>query len=108
MSGWTIEAISAARKEIKSLPRDLQARYFQIGDMLTEYGPSKVGMPHVRHLEGDLWEMRMKSKSGIARAVYFTVINKRIIVCAAFVKKTQKTPKRELDKARKRMKGFEP
>ena len=76
--------------------------------MLIEHGPSKVGMPHVRHLGGDLWEMRMKSKSGIARAIYFTVIDKRIIVCAAFVKKTQKTPKRELDKARKRMKGFEP
>jgi len=48
--------------------------------MLMEHGPQQVGMPHVRHLEGDLWEMRMKGKSGIARAIYFTVVGKRIIV----------------------------
>ena len=94
MSKWTIEALPAARREVKSLPRDLQARFFQIGEMLTEHGPQQVGMPHVRHLEGGLWEMRMKGK--------------RIVVCSAFVKKSQKTPKQELIKARNRMKGFEP
>ena len=72
MSKWTIEALPAAKREVKSLPRDLQARFFHIGDMLTEHGPQQVGMPHVRHLDGELWEMRMKGKSGIARAIYFT------------------------------------
>jgi len=67
-----------------NVPRDLQARFFQIGDMLMEHGPQQVGMPHVRHLEGDLWEMRMKGKSGIARAIYFTVVGKRIIVETAW------------------------
>lgn len=105
---WQIEILGAAKREIKSLPRDLQARYFHIGDMLQEHGPHNVGMPHVKHLDGNLWEMRMKSKSGIARAIYFTVVGRRIIVCSAFVKKTQKTPKREIDKAKNRMKGFEP
>ena len=62
MSKWTIKALPAARREVKSLPRDLQARFFHIGDMLTEHGPQQVGMPHVRHLEGGLWEMRMKGK----------------------------------------------
>ena len=84
MSNWTIEALPAARREVKSLPRDLQARFFHIGDMLTEHGPQQVGMPHVRHLEGGLWEMRMKGKSGIARAIYFTVVGKRIIGCKSF------------------------
>ena len=108
MSKWTIEALPAAKREVKSLPRDLQARFFHIGDMLTQHGPQRVGMPHVRHLDGELWEMRMKGKSGIARAIYFTVVGKRIIVCSAFVKKSQKTPKKELEKARNRMKGFKP
>ena len=108
MSKWTIEALPAARREVKALPRDLQARFFQIGDMLIQHGPQRVGMPHVRHLDGELWEMRMKGKSGIARAIYFTVVGKRIIVCSAFVKKSQKTPKNELEKARNRMKGFKP
>ncbi len=108
MVKWTIETLPAARREVKALPRDLRARFYHIGDMLTEHGPQKVGMPHVRHLEGELWEMRMKGKSGIARAIYFTVVGKRIVVCAAFVKKTQKTPKRELKKAHQRLKGFKP
>jgi len=34
MNKWTIEALPAARREVKSLPRDLQARFFQIGDIL--------------------------------------------------------------------------
>jgi len=108
MRGWKIEAIPVARPELKSVPRVLKARFFQISDMLTEHGPLQLGMPHVRYLEGGLWEMRMKGKSGTARAIYFTVMGKRIIVCSAFVKKSQKTPKKELDKAKNRMKGFEP
>lgn len=108
MSDWTIEALPPAEREVKALPRDLQARFFHIGEMLTAHGPQHVGMPHVRHLQGDLWEMRMKGKTGIARAIYFTVVGKRIIICSAFVKKPQKTPRQELSKAKARMKGFTP
>jgi len=58
----------------------------------------------LKHLEGALWEMRMKGRSGIARAVYVTAVGKRIVVVHVFEKKTQKTPRREIATALKRAK----
>ena len=60
--------------------------------------------PYVKHLEGALWEMRMKGKDGIARAVYVTATGYRVVVVHVFVKKTQKTPRREIEIALKRAK----
>ncbi len=60
--------------------------------------------PYVKHLEGKLWEMRMKGKDGIARAIYLTAKGERVVVLHAFVKKTQKTPPRALEIARERAK----
>jgi len=61
-----------------------------------------VHEPHVKHLEGKLWEMRMKGKDGIARAVYVTARERRVVVVPVFVKKTEKTPRREIDIAQKK------
>jgi phage-related protein len=47
--------------------------------------------------------MRMKGKSGIARAIYITIKKERIVVLHAFIKKTQKTPQQALDTAIKRL-----
>ena len=60
--------------------------------------------PLVKHLEGKLWEIRLKGKDGIARAVYVTAGAERIVVVHAFTKKTQRTPARALDMARARAK----
>jgi phage-related protein len=60
--------------------------------------------PHIKHLEGKLWEMRMKGKDGIARAIYVTASGERVVVVHAFTKKTQKTPARALETARNRAK----
>jgi len=51
-----------------------------------------------------LFEIRAKGKEGIGRSLFCTVKGKEIIVLRSFIKKTQKTPKRELEKARNRMK----
>ena len=103
MVQWEVEIDERAAKEVRRLPTALKARYLHISELLQSEGPDHVGMPHVKHIEGKLWEMRMKAKGSIARAIYFTVEGKRIIVLSAFVKKTQKTPKKEIRKARKRM-----
>ena len=58
--------------------------------------------PHVKHLEGRLWEMRMIGRDGIARAIYVTASGMRVVVVRAFIKKTQRTPRRELELARLR------
>jgi phage-related protein len=63
-----------------------------------------VHEPYVKHLDGKLWEMRMKGRDGIARAIYVTAQGERVIVLHAFVKKTQKTPQRALEIARERAK----
>jgi phage-related protein len=58
--------------------------------------------PHVKHLEGKLWEMRLTGKDGIARALYVTAVGRRVIVVRAFAKKTQRTPRAEIDLALRR------
>jgi phage-related protein len=65
-----------------------------------------VHEPYIKHVEGVLWEMRMKGRDGIARAVYVTAKHQRLIVLSVFVKKTQKTPRREIAIALKRAKEF--
>lgn len=64
-------------------------------------------MPYVRHLQGKLWEMRGKDKDGIARSIYITVANRRVIILRSFVKKTRTTPATEIKIALKRAKEIE-
>lgn len=65
-----------------------------------------LGMPLVRKLDRDLWEVRTTLPDGIAR-VMFTVRRSRMILLHGFIKKSQKTPQNELDTARKRLKQLE-
>ncbi len=62
----------------------------------------RVHFPLVRHIEGPLWEIRLKGRSGIARALYVARIGQRVIVVRMFVKKTEKTPRREIEMALQR------
>jgi phage-related protein len=59
-------------------------------------GIERVRHPHVDHLQGPLWEMRLRGKAGIARALYVTARGQRVVVVRVFVKKTQKTPRSEI------------
>lgn len=61
-------------------------------------------MSHTRSLGDKLWEMRASGKDGISRGIYVAVKGKRVIVLRVFIKKTQKTPKNELDIAKQRAK----
>ena len=71
--------------------------------MIEELGPN-LGKPYVGRLDSGLYEIRAKGKEGIARSVYCTVQGKEIIILHSFIKKSQKTPKKDLDLAKKRMK----
>ena len=104
---WHIEITAEAEAEIDALPADMRARFLQIAALLEELGPHHVREPHVKHLEDKLWEMRMTGRDGIARAIYFTAQERRLIVVRAFVKKTQKTPRREIEIARRRMRAWQ-
>jgi len=105
MNDWRIAIHSLAEAELKSLPVDMQARFLRIAELLESFGPTKVGMPHIRPLESKLWEMRLKGRDGIARAVYAAVRSRRLLVLHVFVKKTQATPRSAIKTALKRLKA---
>ena len=67
------------------------------------FGPN-LGMPHTRAMGEGLFELRIKAAEGIARIFYCTVVNRRIVFLHQFVKKTDKTPAKELEIARRRLK----
>jgi len=94
---WVVELLDdRVRDELEALPPDMQARFRKIVELIQGYGLERVHEPHVKHLDGPLWEMRMKGKDGISRAVYVTARGSRVVVVRVFVKKTQKTPRREI------------
>jgi phage-related protein len=101
---WTISYYSESlQEEILAMPAGFLGRYLRYADRLEIYGPD-LGMPHTRAMGEGLFELRLKSAEGIARVFYCTVIGKRILVLHQFIKKTDKTPGRELATARRRMK----
>lgn len=82
----------------------MQARFLRLAERIALVGLESFGEPHVKHLEGKLWELRLTGRDGIARALYVTAISRRVIVVRAFVKKTQKTPRPEIELALQRAK----
>lgn len=82
----------------------MKARFRRIAELIQTYGLERVHEPHIKHLEGPLWEMRMKGTDGISRAIYVTAKGRRAVVVRVFVKKTQKTPRREIEIAWQRAK----
>lgn len=70
---------------------------------MEEFGPN-LGMPHTRALGNGLFEIRAKAEEGIGRAFFCTMVGRKIVILHSFIKKTDKTPKRELDIAITRQK----
>ena len=106
MTTWIVTLHPLAEPELKALPLDMQARFVHVAELLQEFGPQRVGMPHIRPLQGKLWEMRMQGRDGIARAVYAAIQGRRLLVLHVFVKKTQATPRSALETARKRLEAM--
>ena len=77
-------------------PDDIKTRFENIVQLINDNGLERVHEPHIKHLEGTLWEMRMKGRDRIARAIYVTVVEKRVVVVRVFTKKSRKTPRREI------------
>jgi phage-related protein len=100
---WSVELLNeTVQAEIDALPADMRAKFLQIAGMITDFGLGTVGHPHVKHIRGKLWEMRLRGRDGISRALYVTALGRRVVVVRAFVKKTQETPKSEINLALRR------
>lgn len=91
---WAVETLNGVvDAELEALPEDMRVRFVH-GRLIEEFGLERVREPHVKHVRGPLWEMRMKGKAGISRALYVTAPGRRVVVVRVFVKKTQQIPDR--------------
>jgi phage-related protein len=103
LAEWIVVLLNEhVKAALDALPVDIRASFQRIAELIASHGLERVREPYVKHLEGPLWEMRMKGGGGIARAVYVTAVGKRIVVVHVFEKKTQKTPRREIETALRR------
>ena len=89
--------------EIEAWPSDVLADYARLVELLMEHGPN-LRLPHSRAFGDGLFELRPKDRSDIGRAFYCFLLNSRVVVLHAFVKKSQQTPDRKLRLARSRLK----
>ncbi len=104
-NSWEVEFVNEdAEEEFENLPEDIQAKLIRISELIEKYGLNQVGMPYVRHLQGKLWEMRGKGKDGIARSIYVAAAEKRVVILHVFLKKTLKTPQKNINIALLRLK----
>ncbi len=134
---WIVETLNeVVDAEVEALPADMRARLSHIASLIEEMGLERVGEPHVKHLESSIWEMRLTGRSGISRALYVVATGRRVVIVRAFnerprgkprgisaghrgraasggeldpgeIKKTQKTPRREIELALARAKTIQ-
>ena len=95
---WVVFLLDArVETEFDAQPADIRAKFWRIAEIMQSKGIGQLREPYVKHLEGLLWEMRMTGRDGIARAIYVAASGRRVVVLRVFAKKTQKTPRREID-----------
>jgi phage-related protein len=103
---WSVETFPGVADELEMLPPGLQGRMLRLFEIIESAGLERLHEPHAKHLEGKLWELRVKSDEGIARGIYAALTGRRVVVLHVFQKKSQKTPRRSLDLARARMESL--
>src|SRR5882724_4710982 len=90
-------------KDLLDLPDTLAARYLFLMRRMITVGPN-LGEPHTKAFGNGLFELRLKGAEGIARVFFCTLVGRRIVMLHGFIKKSAKTPRRELDIAEARLK----
>ncbi len=104
MVNWRVTFYSITlEKEVLQLPAGFVARFLRYSERMEVYGPD-LGMPHTRAMGAGLFELRLKAAEGIARVLYCTLVGRRIVMLHQFVKKSAKTPPKQIEIARRRMK----
>lgn len=91
------------QESINDWPVGVRAFYARVTERMILFGPN-LGMPFTRSMGDGLFEIRARGKEGIGRAFFCTVVDHKIVVLHAYIKKTQKPPQKELKIAQKRMK----
>lgn len=101
---WSVVFYSErVESDIATMSPGFVAHFIKYAERMEIYGPD-LGMPHTKAMGDGLFEVRLKAGEGIARVFYCTRVGRRIVMLHHFVKKTEKTPAKELLIARTRMK----
>src|SRR3990167_9132366 len=101
---WRITYYNQSVKEdTGALHLSIKAKFEAIMDKMLEYGPN-LGLPFTKAMGKGLFEIRAKGQAGIARGLFCTISKNTIMILHVFIKKTEATPKKELELAIKRMK----
>ena len=100
---WKIDFYEGFEDQILGMPPKIQARILKLLELIEKHG-ANLGPPHTESMGNGLFEIRAKAREGIGRGLFCYLKGKHIVVLHAFVKKSQKTPKTELELARSRQK----
>jgi len=90
------------KSQILAFPEGILASFLHIAELVEEYGPY-IGMPYTRTLGSGLLEIRARGKEGIARVIFCVLPGSELVMLSAFIKKSRKTPKKEIAIAKRRM-----
>jgi len=101
---WKIDYYNeSVENAVHNLDKSIKAKYIAITNMMIGSGPN-LGLPYTKSMGKGLFEIRAKGHAGIARGFFCTISGNTIMILHVFLKKSQKTPQKELELAVKRMK----
>ena len=104
MINWKVEFFNEmVEEQALAFPKGVLADFLRVVELIEEFGPA-IGRPYTAPLGKGLFEIRAKGREGIGRSIFCSARARKIIILHSFVKKTQKIPQKEMDKALKRMK----
>jgi len=111
MPNWIVESYHDKRGQspideyLRSLQAKDRARVSRAILLLEDYGPA-LRMPHARHLEGKVWELRIDGRPNSYRVLYAGVPGRKFVLLHVLAKKTDKTPKQDIETARRRLTDY--
>lgn len=100
------DGTSPVLEYVNSLDSKLKSKTIRAIDYLEIYG-NKISPPYSKKLVDGIYELRVKFSSDIVRIIYFFYKDRIIVLTNGFTKKSQKTPKKEIELALKRKKEYE-
>ena len=111
MAKWSVENYRDARGRIPvndfldAVQLKDRARVLRSFTLLEDYG-SALKMPHARHLQGKVWELRIDGRPNSYRVLYAAGPGRKFILLHIFAKKSSKTPRREIETAQRRLADY--
>ena len=103
---WTVETLDQiVDEELEALPSDMRARFVWVSQLIEIHGLQNVREPYIKHVEDVLWEIRMKGKDGISRALICNSQTRASNCSTCFCKENAKNASQRNQASPKKSKG---